>query len=1231
MGRLLGLELHNFKSYSGTVSVGFGDASFTSIIGPNGSGKSNMMDAISFVLGVRSANLRSSAARDLVYRGVRTDSGSDISSSGDAAATTTTLPATSAYVKAFYNDNNRTVTLQRSIETSGDSHYSIDGKTVPYSDFAAYLESQNVLVRAKNFLVFQGDVEQLAQQRPRDLSRLLEQISGSAALKQQYDDLQEQRDALAAGLADKTRARRRVHAELQTFEEGIAQDDAYKAAVAAKRLLQRHYALWQLFHLDRRRAQLDDAAADAARQVSDLDRLHAAEQRNLQRARKLAARDGALCAKARAHADAIAEERDALRTREAEARAPQGPQRKRIATAEKRIESLQRDVDRQREYVARSERQLGVVTAARDAYKHEVLQNNAHNGTRFTLSPEDRAEYERLNAAFLAEGGAALEERIQVLENDTDETNDELYRLRARVDDARHTVADEMQLALENNEQQHAALTATLNDKNALLTEHVARLKDVQGTIESSSNREYDLNYKLRETLVRIDDLSATQRETLREKKTRENAAMLKRFFPGVRGLVHDLCRPKKDRYATAVSTVLGRNFDSIVVDSSATAQECISYLKKQRAGAASFIPLDTIEAEVASLPVSGGSGYLLAINAIDYDAEYERAMQYVCSNTIVCDTLDIAKQLKWQQGVRAKLVTLDGAYIHRAGLMTGGTSKNQNNRWDKEEYQSLLTLKDKLLQDIEDLSAANMSASLQARELEGVIAVLNTEISTTRVSLTQIGRAIDENKVEIEHQNNLIDGEYTPKIEALEAKKQQLEMQSREAQREREQLQETVYKEFTDRLGFTIKEYESRSGELLRKQNKELQQLQREIMNVENKLQFETERLATTEKRLERAQSDLEKANDELRALQDNQARIKAQIEDNLREEEEQTAKIAEMQKAYDAKQLELTVTENRLSELELSTETHQRQIDNVGGDDDKIELERVGILQNCKVSGIPIPVTSETDLDDLPIAQIDEETLDISEKLAVDYSELPKKYKGSNSQTIRTKFIAGIKDVEDKLCELQPNARAAERYKEAQDRYKEANKEVSALKTQEAAITKRFLSVKRERKKLFDKAFDHVSEHLNGIYKELTRDPNLREELSGGHASLTLEDEDEPFNAGIRYHATPPLKRFKDMEYLSGGEKTIAALALLFAVNSFHPSPFFVLDEVDAALDVTNVERIATYIRRHGNPELQFIVISLKNSMFEKSDALVGVYRQPQANASRVVTLDLQGYPDK
>lgn len=133
------------------------------------------------------------------------------------------------------------------------------------------------------------------------------------------------------------------------------------------------------------------------------------------------------------------------------------------------------------------------------------------------------------------------------------------------------------------------------------------------------------------------------------------------------------------------------------------------------------------------------------------------------------------------------------------------------------------------------------------------------------------------------------------------------------------------------------------------------------------------------------------------------------------------------------------------------------------------------------------------------------------------------------------------------------------------------------------------------------------------------------------GGQAHLALEDDDEPYLAGVRYHAMPPHKRFKDMELLLGGEKTMAALALLFAIHLWRPLPFFVLDEIDAALDNANVARIVEYIRNHAGPDFQFIVISLKNNFYSHLDALVGIYREQEQNSSKTVTMDLREYPEE
>jgi structural maintenance of chromosome 1 len=166
-------------------------------------------------------------------------------------------------------------------------------------------------------------------------------------------------------------------------------------------------------------------------------------------------------------------------------------------------------------------------------------------------------------------------------------------------------------------------------------------------------------------------------------------------------------------------------------------------------------------------------------------------------------------------------------------------------------------------------------------------------------------------------------------------------------------------------------------------------------------------------------------------------------------------------------------------------------------------------------------------------------------------------------------------------------------------------------------------FTQVKEKRFDLFNRAFAHIQEQITHVYKDLTRSDAYP---LGGQAYLDIEeDTDTPYLSGIKYHAMPPLKRFRDMEHLSGGEKTMAALALLFAIHSYQPSPFFVLDEVDAALDNANVEKIKKYIREHAGPGMQFIVISLKPTLFQDSESLVGVYRDQEVNSSRALTLDV------
>ena len=159
------------------------------------------------------------------------------------------------------------------------------------------------------------------------------------------------------------------------------------------------------------------------------------------------------------------------------------------------------------------------------------------------------------------------------------------------------------------------------------------------------------------------------------------------------------------------------------------------------------------------------------------------------------------------------------------------------------------------------------------------------------------------------------------------------------------------------------------------------------------------------------------------------------------------------------------------------------------------------------------------------------------------------------------------------------------------------------------------------------FHEAYTRIAESIDSIYKELTKSLSFP---LGGTAYLSLENSEEPYLEGVKYHAMPPMKRFRDMEQLSGGEKTVAALALLLAVQRYQPAPFFVLDEVDAALDNANVNKIAAYFKTHASEDFQFIVISLKNSFYEKAEGLVGIYRDHDDSSSKLLTLRLTDYEE-
>ncbi|RCH87657.1 Structural maintenance of chromosomes protein 1 [Rhizopus azygosporus] len=226
----------------------------------------------------------------------------------------------------------------------------------------------------------------------------------------------------------------------------------------------------------------------------------------------------------------------------------------------------------------------------------------------------------------------------------------------------------------------------------------------------------------------------------------------------------------------------------------------------------------------------------------------------------------------------------------------------------------------------------------------------------------------------------------------------------------------------------------------------------------------------------------------------------------------------------------------------------------------------------------------------------------------IEIDYARLGQLQRDDSSQAVDKDFQDEIKRLTDEIEQMAPNLKAVDRLESVEESLKVAEDEFSVARNAAKTAKERFNAIKQKRFSLFYDAFSHISEHIDRVYKDLTKNETFP---LGGTAYLSLEDTEEPYLEGIKYHAMPPMKRFRDMEQLSGGEKSVAALALLFAIHSYKPSPFFVLDEVDAALDNANVSTVASYIREHATDEFQFIVISLKQLLYEKAQSLLDQYQ--------------------
>lgn len=872
---------------------------------------------------------------------------------------------------------------KRSITAQGASEYRINNRVVTAQQYNEALEAENILIKARNFLVFQGDVEAIASQSPKDLTRLIEQISGSLEYKVEYERLRDAAEQAAEDQNLHLNRRRAINSEVKQYQEQKAEAENYARKASERDRAIVAHVLWKLFRFQH---VMDESSAEIQRHQDELKELQRGldkDEGRLEEARKDQAKSTREVNKLERSLKGKQKEIEEQESRLVPVDEKMAITGRSVKNYAAKLTEIGKEAETQTGIVKKLRKDLDLVGKAQSKWEAE-WQAAARSKGR-DLSDADLQEYRKLKGQVNAQSSTD-QSRVDALARETKTEEETVNSLHGKVESGRWQVQklqEEIQelggrrrTMKEHIDRAAEEMNAKKKELNALTSE---RLRTAQKQTETDE--------KLQDVLKNLLEAEDGRRQSEKELRMKETIASLKRIYPGVRGRLGELCRPKQKKYGEAVSTVLGRHFDSVVVDTESTAKDCIQHLRDQRAGQATFIPLDTIQVKTPSANLKGMHARMrMAIDTIEYDNVYERAMLYACGNAVVCDDLSVAKYICYEKGVEAKAVTMDGTIIHKGGLITGGRGPGQQNsrRWEDAEMEGLRKVRDNLLAE---LAALPKDGKKRAAEetVQGELTGLEQSISYGREELNGLERNHESKNKELtfaKRQLGEVQTKYDEKERGLSHSRVELE-ENREAVRK---VEDEVFGDFCRRLQYTdIRDYEAQQGSRQQEAAQKKLEFTTQKSRLESQLSFENQRLQSTHDRIQRLQ---EKSQSDARLLTELQAErneiegtldsIKAELEELREGLEEQNGRL-------EKKAEKVTERRREVQRRRQEVESIQRAVTGLEAEVQRNAAGRYALLRRCKLEDIRIPLAEgSASLDAIPVdeaLQADPDAMEMDE----------------------------------------------------------------------------------------------------------------------------------------------------------------------------------------------------------------------------------------------------------
>uniref|UniRef100_A0A2K6PJE5 Structural maintenance of chromosomes protein n=1 Tax=Rhinopithecus roxellana TaxID=61622 RepID=A0A2K6PJE5_RHIRO len=1221
MGHLELLLVENFKSWRGRQVIG-PFRRFTCIIGPNGSGKSNVMDALSFVMGEKTANLRVKNIQELIHGA---HIGKPISSS--------------ASVKIVYVEESGEEKTFTRIIRGGCSEFHFDDSLVSRSVYIAELEKIGIIAKGQNCLVFQGTVESISLKKPKERTQFFEEISASGELVGEYEEKRRKlqkadEDAQFNFNKKKNVAAERRHAKLEKEEA-----ERYQSLLEELKMNKIQLQLFQLYHNEKKIDFLNTKLEHVKRDLS-VTRESLSHHENIVKARK---KEHGILTRQLQQTEKELKSLETLlnqkRPQYIKAKENTSHHLKKLDVAKKSIKDSEKQCSKQEDDIKALETELADLDGAWRSFEKQIEEEILRKGRDIELEASQLDRYKELKEQ-VRKKVATMTQQLEKLqwEQKTDEE-------RLAFEKRRHGEVQGNLKQIKEQIEDHKKRIEKLEEYTKTCMDCLKEKKQQEETlvdeIEKTKSRMSEVNEELNLIRSELQNAGLDTHEGKRQQKRAEVLEHLKRLYPdSVFGRLLDLCHPIHKKYQLAVTKLFGRYIIAIVVASEKVAKDCIRFLKEERAEPETFLALDYLDIKPINERLRELKGCKMVIDVIKTQfPQLKKVIQFVCGNGLVCETVEEARHIAFGGPERRKTVALDGTLFLKSGVISGGSSdlKYKARCWDEKELKNLRDRQSQKIQELKDLMKT-LRKETDLKQIQTLVQGTQTRLKYSQNELEMIKKkhlvAFYREQSQLQSELLNIESQCTMLSEGIKERQRRI----KEFQEKIDKVEDDIFQHFCEEIGVeNIREFENKRV----KQQQEIDQKrlefekQKTLLNIQleysrNQLKKKLNKMNTLKETIQKGSEDI----DHLKKAEENCL----QIVNELMAKQQQLKDIRVTQNS-NAEKVQTQIEEERKKFLAVDREVGklQKEVVITQTSLEQKRLEKHNLLLDCKVQDIEIILLFGS-LDDIIEVEMGTEaestqaTIDIYEKEAafeVDYSSLNEDLKALQSdQEIEAHLRLLLQQVasqEDILLKTAaPNLRALENLKTVRDKFQESTDAFEASRKEARMCRQEFEQVKKRRYDLFTQCFEHVSVSIDQIYKKLCRN-------NSAQAFLSPENPEEPYLEGISYNCVAPGKRFMPMDNLSGGEKCVAALALLFAVHSFRPAPFFVLDEVDAALDNTNIGKVSSYIKEQTQDQFQMIVISLKEEFYSRADALIGIYPEyDDCMFSRILTLDLLQYPD-